>query len=300
MSKREFIARNLLIINFLKKGKASWDDIEFHLESQSELEGYNYMISQRTFQRDLIEIRSLYHIDIQNDKSIGLYYIAEQEGDMKNSSQLLDSFNLYNALSLTSNYSDYIQFESRVPKGTEHILPILNAIKNKLTIEIEYHKFYESESETVLFYPYLIKQFKSRWYIIGIKAETNSQRTYALDRIVKLETKKKKFTVSKDADFVNYFKNSFGIIGPNKEVPEKVIFTVNPEQANYIKSFPLHTSQKIINTTPSSVKFEITVYITYDLIMEILSYGDEIKVESPKKLIDELVSSYSRAIQNYK
>ncbi|MES2568079.1 MAG: WYL domain-containing protein [Bacteroidota bacterium] len=300
MSKREYIARNLLIINFLKRGRASWDEIEFHLETQSELEGYNYLISQRTFQRDMIEIRSLYQIDIQNDKATGLYYIAEQEDGLQNNWQLLDSFNLYNALSLTSNYSEYIQFDSRVPKGTEHILPLLNAIKNKLTIEFEYHKFYESESETVLFHPYLIKQFKSRWYVIGIKAESNSQRTYALDRIVKLETKKKKFTVSRDADFVNYFKNSFGIIGPNKEVPEKVVFTVNPEQANYIKSFPLHTSQRIINTTPSSVKFEITVYITYDLIMEMLSYGEEIKVESPKKLITELTNSYSRAIQNYK
>lgn len=300
MSKREYIARNLLIINFLKRSKATWKEIESHLELQSELESYNYSMSQRTFQRDIAEIRSLYEIDIQNDKSTGHYYIAEQEDSLNNSSQLLDSFNLYNALSLTNNYSEYIQFDSRTPRGTEHILPLLNAIKNKVVVDIEYHKFYESESETVAFNPYLIKQFKSRWYVIGNKVENNGIRTYALDRIVKVDTKKKKFNHSKDVDIVGYFKNSFGIIAPNSDKPEKVVFNATVEQANYIRTFPLHVSQKILKTSTVQVTFELTVFITYDLIMELLSYGDEIKVDSPKSLIKELTNMYSNSLAKYK
>lgn len=299
MSKREYIARNLLIINFLKRSKATWSEIEFHLEAQSELEGYNYFISQRTFQRDIMEIRSLYEIDIQNDKSTGYYYIAEQEDTLNNNAHLLDSFNLYNALSLTSNYSEFIQFDSRTPRGVEHILGLLNAIKNKLVVDIEYLKFYESDSETVLFHPYLIKQFKSRWYVIGIKVENNEIRTYALDRIVKVDTKKKKFTASKDIDLGTYFKYSFGIIAPKNAKPEKVVFTTSSEQANYIRTFPLHESQTILKTTTTHITFEINVFMTYDLIMELLSYGDEIKVESPKSLIKELVHMYSSSLSKY-
>jgi predicted DNA-binding transcriptional regulator YafY len=300
MSKREYITRYLLIINFLKRSKATWREIEAHLELQSELESYNYSMSQRTFQRDIAEIRSLYVIDIQNDKSTGYYYIAEQEDTLNNNSHLLDSFNLYNALSLTNNYSEYIQFDSRTPRGTEHILPLLNAIKNKVVIDINYHKFYESESETVAFHPYLIKQFKSRWYVIGVKGESGDMRTYALDRIVKVDTKKKKFTHNKDVDIVGYFKNSFGIIAPNSDKPEKVVFNATIEQANYIRTFPLHVSQKILKTSTVQVTFELTVYITYDLIMELLSYGDEIKVESPKSLIKELTNMYSNSLAKYK
>lgn len=300
MSKQVYIARIFLIINFLKRSKATWKEIEYHLETQSEIEGSDFHMSQRTFQRDIIEIRSLYDVDIQNDKSTGCYYVAEQEEILNSNSHLLDSFNLYNALSLTNNYSEYIQFDSRTPKGTEHILPLLNAIKNKSVVDIEYHKFYESDSESVLFNPYLIKQFKSRWYAIGIKVENNEIRTYALDRIVKVDVKKKKFVASKEINLVSYFKNAFGIIAPNDVKPEKVIFTLNKEQANYITTFPLHDTQKINKSNESHVTFEINVFITYDLVMEFLSYGDEVLVESPKSLIKELKNMYSNSLAKYK
>jgi predicted DNA-binding transcriptional regulator YafY len=125
-------------------------------------------------------------------------------------------------------------------------------------------------------------------------------RTYALDRIVKVDTKKKKFNHSKDVDIVGYFKNSFGIIAPNSYKPEKVVFNATVEQANYIRTFPLHASQKILKTSTVQVTFELTVFITYDLIMELLSYGDEIKVESPKSLIKELTNMYSNSLAKYK
>ena len=71
MSKQEYIARYLLIINYLKRGKATWNDILNHLETQTEIADYKYVISQRTFQRDISEIRTLWNYDIQNNK----YYI---------------------------------------------------------------------------------------------------------------------------------------------------------------------------------------------------------------------------------
>jgi len=73
MSKREYIARNLLIINFLKRSKATWKEIESHLELQSELESYNYSMSQRTFQRDIKEINTIYGLEIKhNKKEVGM------------------------------------------------------------------------------------------------------------------------------------------------------------------------------------------------------------------------------------
>lgn len=300
MSKRENIARNLLIINFLKRGPSSWEDIELHLDTQSEIEGFNYTISQRNFQREIIEIRSQYQIDIQCDNTTGYYFIANQNTLFNSNSQLLDSFNLYNALSLTSNYSEYIQFDSRIPKGTEHVLELLHAIKNQLVIEIVYHKFYESDAETVALQPYLIKQFKGRWYVIGVKVENNGIRTYALDRIIKTNTTKQNFVQNKELDIVNYFKNCFGIIAPKKDaLPELIVFSFEREQANYINTFPLHHSQKILNSTPTHVTFQIEVHVTYDLIMEFLSYGEEIQIISPQSLIQQLINTAKEVLAKY-
>jgi len=242
----------------------------------------------------------LWNSEIKNNKSTGYYFLVQEEGvEPNNNIQLLDSFNLFNALSLTNNYSEHIQFENRIPKGTEHIYGLLHAIKNKLIIEIEYHKFYEDASEKVIVHPYLIKQFKGRWYLLCQKEEVNAIRTYALDRVITFEIKKKKFSIPKDLDLVNYFNHCFGIITPDKGKPEKVIFSFDNEQANYIKNYPLHHSQHITKSTNSKVTFEVTTFITYDLIMELLSYGEEIEIHSPKSLIHQISVIAKNILKKY-
>ncbi|HEX7412503.1 MAG TPA: WYL domain-containing protein [Bacteroidia bacterium] len=121
--------------------------------------------------------------------------------------------------------------------------------------------------------------------LLCLKAEINQVRTYGLDRIVSIDIKKKKFTIAKELDLKNYFKHCFGIITPTEGKPERVVFSFTNEQANYIKNYPLHESQKVIKETTKQTQFEITVFITYDLIMELQSYGKEITIQSPKNLI---------------
>jgi predicted DNA-binding transcriptional regulator YafY len=79
MTQREFISRLNLIISKLKKGPATYNEINDYLKRESELQGYNFNTSKRTFQRDLDEIRSIYHTNIQYDFSNKWYNIEEGE-----------------------------------------------------------------------------------------------------------------------------------------------------------------------------------------------------------------------------
>jgi len=67
MSKRESIARYNLIIKKLRKKPATFNEISDYLLFESELQGYNFNVSKRTFQRDIEDISSLYNIDIVYD-----------------------------------------------------------------------------------------------------------------------------------------------------------------------------------------------------------------------------------------
>jgi predicted DNA-binding transcriptional regulator YafY len=297
LSKKEYIARYTIIINYLKRGKAKWNDILNHLEIQSEIADFNYVISQRTFQRDISEIRTLWNYDIQNNKSTGYYFIVEDEEQNNENTHLLDSFNLFNALSLTNNYSNYIKFESRTPKGTQHIYGLLHAIKSNNLVHVLYYKHYEDDAQEIRVEPLLIKQFKGQWYLLCNKIEANEIRTYALDRIIQVDIKKKKFKPSQAFDAEDYFKHCFGIITPTEGKPEAVLFTMNDWQANYITSYPLHQSQKIINQSTDKTMFEITVFITYDLVMELLSYGDEIVIHSPKSLKKQIENIHKNSLK---
>ena len=82
----------------------------------------------------------------------------------------------------------------------------------------------------------------------------------------------------------------------------KIRFTAFREQADYILTKPLHSSQKQVcpRRTDGSMDFEIEVVINYELIKRLLSFGDAIKVLSPDFLIKELVNIYENCLRLYK
>ncbi len=94
------------------------------------------------------------------------------------------------------------------------------------------------------------------------------------------------------------FKHSFGVIFENKP-PEKIVLEFSSFQANYIKSLPLHSSQKIISEDDGRCLIELYIYPTYDFIIELLSLADEVKVLEPKSLVDEVKQSLRNTLDNY-
>jgi predicted DNA-binding transcriptional regulator YafY len=95
------------------------------------------------------------------------------------------------------------------------------------------------------------------------------------------------------------YKYCFGIIAPNADKPSEVILSFDPFQGKYIKSLPLHATQEIILDTDDELRIRLTVYLTHDFLMELLSYGDTVKVLQPTQLIDELKEIYKRVLEKY-
>ena len=145
----------------------------------------------------------------------------------------------------------------------------------------------------------LLKEFNGRWYLISRKADEETIRTFGLDRISEIETTRQKFAANKTFNADNYFRDAFGIFVPVNEQAERVVLSFSKEQGQYVKSYPLHHSQKIINESSSEIQFEITVYLSYDFLHELLSYGQDIEVISPKKLITQLKKVYDIMAKKY-
>ena len=93
------------------------------------------------------------------------------------------------------------------------------------------------------------------------------------------------------------FKNSFGIISPNNEPPITIELTFNSFQAKYLKSLPLHHSQKIIKENEKQVVFSLFLVPTYDFIMEILSFGAELIYVEPKMLRDKIINHHISSLK---
>lgn len=298
MSKRESITRYSLIIKKLRKSPASFEEIADFLSLQSELEEYNFNISKRTFQRDLNDIREVYKIDIQFDKSQKHYYIDFDEQPEINE-RILEAFDTFNALNMSDRLSNDIHFEKRKPQGAEHLFGILHAIRNRLKLRFNYHSNWDDESTPRLIEPLALKEFKYRWYVLGIDSRDQKIKTFGLDRIADMEISKQKFKFPSDFNVNDYFKHCFGIISPNAPAPHIVKLEFQPAQAKYIKSLPLHESQKVISDTPSGLIIELELYLTYDLLMEILSYGGGVRVLEPDELKNQVKIAHKEGLGLY-
>ncbi len=298
MSKRESISRYNLIIKKLRRYPATFKEIADCLSLESEIQSYNFNISKRTFQRDLADIRTIYNIDIQYDFSRRVYFI-DFDYQSEISERILEAFDTFNALNITDRLSNYIHFEKRKPQGTENLYGLLHAIKNKVQITFTHQKYWDDESTTRFVEPYALKEFKNCWYVLANDLKDNLIKSFALDRLNNLEITKKHFQFPKDFNVNEHYKYCFGIISPNDQEPQEVILSFNTLQGKYIKSLPLHESQEVLKDNEEELRIKLTIIITFDFVMELLSHGDRVKVIKPDCLIDKIKTTYKNALKQY-
>jgi len=299
MSKKESIMRCNLIIRKLRTGPATFNEITDFLRIESEIQSYNYLMSLRTFQRDLDDIRTIYNIDIKYDFSNKYYYISSFEQPQL-TDRLLEAFDLFNSLKLSSQLSEFIHLNKRKALGTENMPDIINAIKKKVQINFQYTKYLVDEISYRTIEPYGLKEFSGRWYVLGLDLNDKIVKSFGLDRITEIKLSDRLYTCPQEITVNEYYKNCFGIEGPNNRKPCNVIIECNKKQAKFIKSLPIHSSQTIIAENNKTVTIKLFIIITYDLIMELLSYGNDIKVIKPKSLANKLIETYQKALEQYR
>ena len=298
MSKRESIIRYFLIIKKLRQQAATFSEISDYLNRESELQGYNFTISKRTFQRDMEDIGSIYNIDIKYDFSRKLYFIdLDQQTEMSN--RIFEAFDIFNALNTSEQIGSYIHFENRRSQGTENLYSLLLAIKRNVQIKFSYHKFWENKSSLRTVEPFALKEFKNRWYLLANDLGDKKVKTFALDRLSELEISNNKFQRPTNFNVNDYFKHCFGIISTNTPEPLEVVLSFNPLQGNYVKTLPIHESQVVLIDNEQEFRIKITLYLTHDFFMEILSFGDNVKIIEPPSLITKISETSKRILKLY-
>jgi predicted DNA-binding transcriptional regulator YafY len=297
MSKKESIARYNLIIKKLRKHPANFAEITDYLSLESELQDYDFTVSKRTFQRDLNDIRSLYDIDVHYDNSEKVYQIEVDQQSEANQ-RIMEAYDTFNALNITDRLSKHVHFEKRRPQGTENLYGFLHAIKNQVEVKFTHQKYWEDEATKRQVEPYALKEFRNRWYVLTWDLKDNHIKSFGLDRLSDLEITKKRFKFPENFDVTTYYKHCFGIVGPNAENPENIILSFTPFQGKYIKSLPLHESQTVLIDNEIEFRIKLKLFLTHDFYMEVLSFGENVKVIEPQSLINRLKTTVEKIAEN--
>lgn len=280
MAKRDFIQRYIFIINRLKSRSSTFEELQDYLLRQQQITGDKLEISQRTLQRDLNEIRSLFDIDIQYNRREGVYEIVEAVTE-KPIERIIESYEIINALNYSNNFSQKLYLEQRKNQGTEHLHGLLYAIENLLEVSFTHQSFWKDEPESRTVHPIAIKESQNRWYLIAYDVVKKEIRNFGLDRIISLKIADKKFSPF-NFDVLKYYQHAFGV--ETYEPAQKIVLQFTNFQAKYIKSLPLHASQEIISENEEHCQFTYFMHPTNDFVMEILKYGEEVTVVSPESL----------------
>lgn len=305
MSKRGYISRYLLILKKLKvKPYSTYEELQTYIENQFDylqMQDDNLQIgfSKRTLQRDINEIRNVFGIDIEYSKSQKGYFISQNENENMNFQRMMEAFDMFNSLNLAQNLTPFIHLEKRRPQGTENLYGLLHAIKNRLQIKFTYQKFWEEELSQRLVEPYALKEFKNRWYIMAKDSKDNNIKSFALDRLTNLEITNLNYQYPDNYSIEQSYRYCFGIISPNDEEPQDIILSFDPFQGKYIKTLPLHDTQQVLVDNDEEIKIKLKLCLTHDLVMELLSFGDNMKVIEPKSLADQIKQAHKKAYRQY-
>jgi predicted DNA-binding transcriptional regulator YafY len=255
--------------------------------------------SKRTLQRDIREIRNIFGIDIEFSASQKGYFISQSEYENMSFQRMIEAFDLFNSLNLAQDLKPFIHLEKRKPQGTENIYGLLHAIKNRLQIEFRYMKFWENEAQNRIVDPYALKEFKNRWYILAKDLKDGLLKSFALDRLSDLTIMLRSFEYPKSIDIEEYYRYCFGIVSPNNMKPSEIVLSFDPYQGKYIKSLPLHDTQEILVDNKDELRIMLKVCITYDFIMELLSFGGDVRVIKPKSLINIVKEGHEKGYKIY-
>lgn len=306
------------------------DLIEACSDALYEYEGIDKGISKRTIQMDLQMMRSeklgynapivvydnKYYKYEDDDYSITNTPLSEQ--DLKTMSEAVEVLRQFKGFSYFTDMGDIVsRLEDHVTsarqktipvidfekneglRGLDFLDPIYNAITNKKTLQISYQSFKAQSANVFEFYPYLLKEYRNRWFVFG-KRKTHLVNL-ALDRIQEIKIAEQiKYKENDLFDPQTFFDDTIGVTKNIGMRSEKIIFWVDPQNTPYVETKPFHKTQKVVKENEDGSKeFEIQVVINNELMREICGFAEAIRVLSPRYLVNKIKDKLNTASNLY-
>lgn len=286
MAKVGFYKRYLYIIERLQTVPTNFKNLHQYVMTKLENDdlGSNFEFSARTFDRDKKDIADLFGIYIKFNRKDKVYHIDEETED-PSVSRMIEAFSIHQAMKESTKITPSIYLEKRKSSGTHLMNGIIYAIQNHLQLSFTHTKFWDMEITERIVKPLAIKESQHRWYLIAWDNNTDMIKNFGFDRITNLrilDTKFKPMTINVE----DKYQHAFGV--ETYSEPQKIILEFSWQQGNYIKSFPLHSSQKIISDSDDRLVIELFLHTTNDIAMELLKYGAEVKIIEPESLRNDI------------
>ena len=259
-------------------------------------------LPRQTFDRWKGGILDLFGILIDCEQRGGYHYYIANPKELSEGKLRTWRLNTYGtAETLSSNLSihDRILTEN-IPSSQDHLSTVLEAMKSNNMLHITFKAFTMKEPKRFLVEPYCVKMSAQRWYMLARNTEHKNLRLYSLDRIEAVEISNTRFVLPDDFNAKDYFAEFFGIVLDESVPLQTIILRADKYHQNYMRTLPLHPTQREIFACDDYADFELKLRPTYDFYMKLMSFGNMIKVLEPKNLQEEICKWLENTIEMYR
>ena len=184
---------------------------------------------------------------------------------------------------------------------------LFTAISNKQVLALKYYTFNNPVIRKIVVHPYLLKEYNKRWFLF-VSLEDGTILNFALDRIDGFEPMPHIKYIEPSEDWEERFEEIVGVTLLKDKQAENILLWVSKEQFPYVRTKPLHGTQKeakgeelaVLRERYASlgegyfVKLECIPNIELEQLL--MSMMDQVVVLAPA----ELESTINKRVQNLK
>lgn len=190
-------------------------------------------------------------------------------------------------------------------RGLQYMTELHEAIIDRTPLSVMYKPFVLPDPQVFCFSPYILKEFRNRWFVFGKRHDVPELFVcvLALDRIESISKapKSTRYIFNLDFDPKQYFRDIVGVTKYTELQVEHVVFRVSEKDVPYVRTKPIHQSQKEMETfSDGSVLFSIDVIPNHELERDLLGFGESVTVFSPDSLAQRLRERISKMHENYR
>ena len=254
-------------------------------------------LQRSSFNRHRNAILDMFGIIIDCEPKTYKYFISNKEVLSEDSIErwLFSTLTVHGVLADSAAVKERLVLES-APAGVEFLETIIRAIRTNHRLRMGYQKF-EAEGYEKMVCPYALKLFRQRWYLLALNDE-EQMRLYALDRVTMMELTDEIFKIPADFSAQTYFSEYFGVLTTDTPLAHVVVRAHN-WMPNYLRTLPLHHSQRELESTADYTDFSYDIRPTSDFLGELLRHSNGIEVLEPQDLREKMRQMIADTLKRY-
>ncbi len=199
---------------------------------------------------------------------------------------------------------------------------ILQAIEQQQVIVFDYQKLTDQTPIRRVVVPYIIKEVRSEWYLIGAELAKDTEdwglelgwlKFYNLSKMQNTDSfgsDEFPYIENKEIYATDRFKHCYGaFINEEEGSVEDVILAFAPQFAKHFKQKPFHPTQEILKSELYEFRLKLQLHVGHygtdvheynqTLLQDLASYGRQVKVIAPLHLAEALKNYLHEALNHY-